>query len=128
MYCNQCGNILTEQGVFCSFCGARNEENVAQPNPAAEASQSMPAFGETPIGTNENATAAPTTDSQPAPAFSSPIMPTSYTNNTPTPPPTAQPVKDEKYYTFTHLLLCLGAAAIMAITAGVFAGLYFSTF
>ncbi|MBQ9947620.1 MAG: hypothetical protein IJO91_04445 [Oscillospiraceae bacterium] len=35
-------------------------------------------------------------------------------------------VKVEKYYTLGHIMLCLGAVAIMAIVAGVFAGLYFS--
>ena len=128
MYCNQCGNILTEQGAFCSFCGAKNEENIVQPNPTAEASQPMPAFGEHLISTNENATAAPTPETQPAPVLSSPITPTGYTSIPQTPPPVSQSVKEERYYTFNHILLCLGAAAIMAITAGVFAGLYFSTF
>ncbi len=36
------------------------------------------------------------------------------------------PPKVEKYYTFGHIALCLAAVAVMAITAGVFAGLYFS--
>lgn len=32
----------------------------------------------------------------------------------------------ERKYTLGHILLCLAATAVMAITAGVFAGLYFS--
>lgn len=32
----------------------------------------------------------------------------------------------ERKYTFGHIMLCLGAVAIMAIVAGVFAGLYFT--
>ena len=39
-------------------------------------------------------------------------------------PATQQPA--EKCYTFTHIALCLAAVALMAIVAGVFAGLYFS--
>lgn len=38
---------------------------------------------------------------------------------------TPQP-PEEKYYTFKHIALCLAAVALMAIVAGVFAGLYFS--
>ena len=34
--------------------------------------------------------------------------------------------KPERKYTLGHLLLCLASTAIMAITAGIFAGLYFS--
>ncbi len=36
------------------------------------------------------------------------------------------PAKVEKYYSFGHIALCLAAVALMAIVAGVFAGLYFS--
>jgi len=36
------------------------------------------------------------------------------------------PKKVEKYYTFGHIAMCLAAVAVMAIVAGVFAGLYFS--
>lgn len=34
--------------------------------------------------------------------------------------------KPTKYYTFGHIALCLAAVGVMAIVAGVFAGLYFS--
>ncbi len=34
--------------------------------------------------------------------------------------------KPERKYTITHIMLCLISTAIMAITAGVFAGLYFA--
>lgn len=40
--------------------------------------------------------------------------------------PTAPAEKPERKYTFGHLMLCLAAVAVMAIVAGVFAGLYFS--
>ena len=40
--------------------------------------------------------------------------------------PPAIDQKPEKYYTFGHIALCLAAVAVMAIIAGVFAGLYFS--
>lgn len=34
--------------------------------------------------------------------------------------------KPERKYTFGHIMMCLAAVAVMAIVAGVFAGLYFS--
>ena len=34
--------------------------------------------------------------------------------------------RPERKYTLGHIVMCLAAAAVMAITAGVFAGLYFS--
>lgn len=41
------------------------------------------------------------------------------------PEKSAKPLPERKY-TLGHIMLCLGAVAIMAIVAGVFAGLYFS--
>lgn len=44
--------------------------------------------------------------------------------------PQTQPAPDnpppERKYTFGHIMLCLIAVAIMAVVAGIFAGLYFS--
>lgn len=37
-----------------------------------------------------------------------------------------QKPRRERKYTFGHIMICLAAVAVMAITAGVFAGLYFS--
>ena len=34
--------------------------------------------------------------------------------------------KPVKYYTFGHIALCLAAVGVMAVVAGIFAGLYFS--
>ncbi len=124
MYCNQCGNILTEHGAFCSFCGAKNEDAVvkaSEPDTAA-AEQAAPATSEASVPAPEVAAPQPA-----APVYAPPITPAGFTGEMPA-PPVAQPVKEEKYYTFNHILLCLGAVAIMAIVAGVFAGLYFSTF
>ena len=53
MYCNQCGNRIPENGVFCTFCGAKTESvapimapvpPVAAPAPqAAPVQESIPA-------------------------------------------------------------------------------------
>lgn len=128
MYCNQCGNILTEQGAFCSFCGAKNEE-AAVKTPVTETPQAAAAANETSVPVNEAAAPQPELNVQTAaPMYTSPAAPTGYANEIPmNVPPAAQPKKEEKYYTFNHILMCLGAVAVMAIVAGVFAGLYFST-
>lgn len=39
---------------------------------------------------------------------------------------TAPETKPERRYTLGHIMMCLAAVAVMAIVAGVFAGLYFS--
>lgn len=128
MYCNQCGNILTEQGAFCSFCGAKNEDVTVKP-PTSEAAQATTTANEAAAPVNEPVTTASAPNTQPAAqTYVSPAAPTGYANEVPmNVPPATQPQKEEKYYTFNHILLCLGAVAVMAIVAGVFAGLYFST-
>lgn len=40
--------------------------------------------------------------------------------------PDLEKPKPERRYTLTHIILCLSSTAIMAIAAGIFAGLYFS--
>ncbi len=46
MYCNQCGNKLPENGVFCAFCGAKAEGAAPSapiaPATAAPVSQAAP--------------------------------------------------------------------------------------
>ena len=49
--------------------------------------------------------------------FSAPIQPVQ---------PAESSEKPAKYYTFGHIALCLAAVGVMAVVAGVFAGLYFS--
>lgn len=58
-----------------------------------------------------------------------PAYPPEYTGCSPAPVIPAQPkpaVKAERKYTLGHIIMCLTAVAVMAIAAGVFAGLYFS--
>ena len=117
MYCNQCGNILTENGAFCSFCGAKNEDVANQPVPV----ETQTVVTEATAPATEQANAAPQSAAQ---MYTIPQPPVGFAPEPPVPP--TKPVKEEKYYTFGHIMLCLGAAAIMAIAAGVFAGLYFS--
>ncbi len=159
MYCNQCGNILPEGSVFCSFCGVKNvalnaeEEAVKVETPVEEA---FPAQSAVPDQKDE---AAPVeeTNIQEAPALvrqeaASPVQPAQEAAPAIPQPPVMQqavsaeqqvprmapnfggaapvkmqkPPKPVKYYTFGHIALCLCAVAVMAVVAGVFAGLYFS--
>lgn len=58
-------------------------------------------------------------------AYSMP-MPDTMVNISPEPVTPAPKPERERKYTLGHILLCLASTAIMAITAGIFAGLYFS--
>lgn len=141
MFCKICGKEYNEGSQFCIYCGAKIEpadtapESISQPvseipeptaqTPAAQPAQAVPA--------EANTAAVPPI---PEPISSS----VSYGNVEPVMRPVersntgvssynftvAEQPKPEKYYTFGHLALCLAAVAVMAIVAGVFAGLYFS--
>lgn len=160
MYCNHCGNILTEDAQFCAFCGAKCGLASVVPakelNPTATTAESALSADTTATETKpaDAYTAAPAAPADAAaPIYSTPAP---HAESIPQPqaaPASAQPfaarneaahaaphaqgisveipvpqeqVKVEKYYTLGHIMLCLGAVAIMAIVAGVFAGLYFS--
>ena len=129
MYCNQCGNILQEGSLFCSFCGAKN--NASEQTPAAVQeisrpvsepvlSEAAPVVPATPVEEqhNEPTQAMFTTEAE------MPRMAPNFGGTVPV--KKEKPPKAEKYYTFGHIMLCLSAVAVMAIVAGVFAGLYFS--
>lgn len=139
MYCNQCGNIVSEDALFCSFCGANTRlVSVTSATPASEKPVAVqpeyPAVSE-PI---QSFTAQASEPVQPASAAE--VITPAYTTEQSIPAPQPAPVpaqegikltqpenvKVEKYYTLGHIMLCLAAVAVMAITAGVFAGLYFS--
>lgn len=62
------------------------------------------------------------------PAYSvPPVYPAQSVNSVPAQPPAdAAEKKPERRYTLGHIMMCLAAVAVMAIVAGVFAGLYFS--
>lgn len=130
MYCNQCGNIVPENAVFCSFCGAKCNlpsaapvnTIVSAPQPATEVAAPV---NEAPVNpTPEPLVQEPAPIPQPEPETFSTAAPTPYTEMNKNEVP--EIVKVEKYYTFGHIMLCLSAVAIMAAAAGVFAGLYFS--
>lgn len=89
-----------------------SEPAAVQPAPAESANTSAPAAN--------NLDAAKFFDDAPTPA------PSSVPVQTTVPLAPVPEEKEPKYYTFGHIALCLAAVAVMAIVAGVFAGLYFS--
>lgn len=184
MNCLKCGKELTDDAVFCTYCGqptglapksnapesAPVQQPVcaapAQPVPAENAalqcapSQSIPpestavqsaytppvqqpaypAPESAPVQQSEPAAAennaaqsAPIQQMNSAPMQSAapqsvPVQQAgSYTAPVQQPAESADDKKPEKYYTFGHIALCLAAVAVMAVVAGIFAGLYFST-
>lgn len=134
MICTKCGSTIAENALFCTFCG--------QPTGLSAPAQSVPVMQEVPQSIpvmQETPQSAPVQPVPAQPAAAVPPMnayaqsaaePQSATNRqsgayVPAEPP-AIDQKPEKYYTFGHIALCLAAVAVMAIIAGVFAGLYFS--
>lgn len=78
----------------------------------------------------ENVTTLPTPNNIPTYGASEPAYPAqpAYPNQNVNTVP-MQPVPEkrpERKYTLGHIMMCLAAVAVMAIVAGVFAGLYFS--
>ena len=132
MFCENCGKELGEDTTFCAFCGTHQSATVI----AAAANTESTETAETasvPMTAPTSVAEAPT--SVPANAAISSAVPTP--NAIPSsgmlgyPAVTIETPKKEKRprerkYTLGHLILCLAAAGIMAVAAGVFAGLYFS--
>lgn len=107
MYCNQCGNLIPDNGVFCTLCGAKAEGNAAV---AAKTEEAV--FSPAPVAAHSSAAVSEKLFEK---LFNDEITSTESAQDIP-----------EKYYTTKHIVLCLVIAGIMAAAAGVFAGLYFS--
>lgn len=145
MFCKNCGKEYNEGSLFCIYCGAKIESD--------EASSESPARPAENVGLEDNsAPSAETAVSQPVQSIAAesaqPVPePVRSSVSFGTAEPVLRPMersssgvssydftvtekpapeKSEKYYTFGHLAICLAAVAVMAIVAGVFAGLYFS--
>ncbi len=106
---SETGAAETEASVFeTSQTNAARETPAVDTSPAADRAYPMPnVIPQSGFGVSE--------------PFSAPVK---GAENTPAAAP-SKPERERKY-TLGHILLCLAATAVMAITAGVFAGLYFS--
>lgn len=139
MFCEECGKEISDNTRFCPYCGAEQTARV-QPaqsisftsavnsNADNSATATTPAETSVPASTPVNAPAsnpvnAPASNPANAPAPNtesvSPMLKSVEIKDDPAPSPKLK-------YSLKHLVLCLAAAGVMAIAAGVFAGMYFA--
>lgn len=116
MYCRKCGTQITEGMSFCTNCG----ERVAAPAVTIEEQTAQTTAQEMP---QEQPEPQPTVQEIPAP----PVQPLE-TGNTILPPiiSAAKPEKIKTDFGKGALAFCLVIIGLLAISTGVFAGLYFS--
>lgn len=143
MFCEECGKEISDNTRFCPYCGAEQTARV-QPaqsisftsavnsNADNSATATTPAETSVPVSTPVNAPVstpvsnpvnAPISTPANAPAPNaenfSPMLKSVEIKDDPAPSPKLK-------YSLKHLVLCLAAAGVMAIAAGVFAGMYFA--
>ena len=99
MICNNCGKIVEDNAVFCTNCGTKLEA------PAAAAPESNT------FSTPEQPAAANTFDNNGG-IYEKPFN--------------AAPEQEKTYFGKGALVFCLVVIGLLAISTGVFAGLYFS--
>lgn len=151
MFCGNCGKEITGFTKFCHYCGAEQTATVVQAAP--EAAATAPADNAAKSAPISAPASAPVSQSAAVPSIvSAPGLPTPNvipTNNLSAAAPTVVKVPEnpaargvtsaavtiedneekprpERKYSLKHIVMCLTAAAVMAVAAGVFAGLYFS--
>lgn len=127
MFCEECGKEISDNTRFCPYCGA---EQTARVQPAQSISFTSA------VNSNADNSATATTPAETSVPVNAPVS-----NPANAPAPNAESVspilktvdiKDENApspklkYSLKHLVLCLAAAGVMAIAAGVFAGMYFA--
>ena len=129
MYCINCGATVDEDSVFCTNCGKRikadpvvtvEEQETAQTAEAVtaaeapvEATQAEPVQ---PVNSYAPPVSEPVVPPMAPPVYGAPMMPAV--------PEKQQPEK--VYFGKGALAFCLVVIALLAISTGVFAGLYFA--
>lgn len=143
MYCNSCGKFVENGAVFCTGCGKRINEPV---NSSVQAAVAVPELK--PMETAEPVTEkkreespldimAPIREELPtAPEVSAPELSGTSPMNTglyekeppvmPYVPEVNKNVPEKTYFGKGALAFCLVIIGLLAISTGVFAGLYFS--
>ena len=122
MYCINCGATVDEDSVFCTNCGKRIK---AEPvvTVAEEEAQAAAAPVTAAVPAEEPVVSQP--EISPAPAYSA-----SYTagwSEQPVMPVVPEKAEPEKvFFGKGALAFCLVVIGLLAISTGVFAGLYFS--
>ena len=142
MYCNSCGKIVENGAVFCTGCGKRINE---APSPVSEqtfvpAPEFKPPVTEENVPASENKEPPSLLDMmdpiQKEPSFSTEAaIPAPQSNRgiyekeppvMPYVPDTNKSVPEKTYFGKGALAFCLVVIGLLAISTGVFAGLYFS--
>ncbi len=155
MFCTNCGKQIVDTARFCNYCGMKIvnfDENSAQTTPQiadvpAPVTTDSGVFSEnvenvvenvensTPLLniTNEVPSSIPRMNNIPSSGYSpeSAPAPDAIITGTPAGPippmtPVVETPKPEHRDTLGHLIMCLASTAVMAVVAGIFAGLYFS--
>lgn len=103
-------------------------EPITLPEPQSNAVGSAPTEDNTaPTPENIQNTGATPNTVNPVSVTFRPNQPPMYQQQAPQPIPKApKKLLPERKYTLGHIIMCLSAVAVMAIVAGIFAGLYFS--
>ena len=109
-------NVTETEMTESAESPAENAVDTAEETTAADSAVPVPNTIPT-YGTSESIYSAP--PAYPAPAQPMNTIPVQSAKLTPE-------NKPERKYTLGHIMMCLAAVAVMAIVAGVFAGLYFS--
>lgn len=130
MFCINCGATVEESSVFCTNCGKRikadpvvtvEEQEAAQTAEAVTAAEAPVEAVQTEPVQPVNSYAPPVSEPvippiAPPPVYGAPMMPVI--------PEKQQPEK--VYFGKGALAFCLVVIALLAISTGVFAGLYFA--
>lgn len=122
MFCINCGATVDENSVFCTNCGKRLKEAPAVTVAEQEAQETTVQAAES-VTTTEEINAGPVNSY--APPVAEPVVPPVYT----APPMPFIPEKQQPekvYFGKGALAFCLVVIALLAISTGVFAGLYFA--
>jgi len=136
MFCYKCGKQISDNSVFCTWCGAKNSDPAPAPAEPIPASVPVgaPAVSEPAAEPSAVSMKLP---EEPERLSSVPVSSTlAEQENSHKPmmevplcdplPENAKKPKPERLYTRGQITLCLVLMGVMAAVAGVFAGLYFS--
>lgn len=154
MFCVNCGKQISDAARFCNYCGARvvdSDEKAVENSPIfSENSVSVPddnVYNTENVENSVDLLKMYSSVSGSIPQMNEPIKsgeaPFSANaapadirggavgaqrGESPVPSEIPAPRKEpaERRYTIGHIIMCLVSTAVMAIVAGVFAGLYFS--
>lgn len=130
MYCINCGATVDDESIFCTNCGKRIKADPVVTVAEQEAqTAAQPAMSENDSAVSQDVPVQPEVPEQPAAEIPAPSC-TSYTplyNQPPVMPFVPEKPQAEKvYFGKGALAFCLVIIGLLAISTGVFAGLYFS--